>query len=103
MMQTLSRHAVLCCAGRFAADELELKPEPTLESFGIKPDAAAAAAGAAGQQEQQANGGAAAAAAAAGSDDEAGERSQSHGSMGRSLACASCTLLLTAFSVCCLS
>jgi len=29
-------HAVLRCADRFAADELELKPEPSLESFGVR-------------------------------------------------------------------
>jgi hypothetical protein len=64
------------CADRFASDELELKPEPTLESFGIRPSKGAAAANQQQQQAQQEEEGAAAAAAgngaAAGSDDEPG-------------------------------
>lgn len=76
--------AVLCVLGslllphgadRFAADDLELKPEPTLESFGIKTNKGAAANQQ--QQSQQEEEGAAAAVAAdngaaPGSEDEPG-------------------------------
>ena len=59
--------AVPCCADRFAADQLDLKPEPSLESFGIKTDKAAQQQGQQqpGKQQQQGNG-------AADSEDEPG-------------------------------
>lgn len=78
--------AVLCVLGslllrhgadRFAADDLELKPEPTLESFGIKTSKGAAANQQQQQSQQQEEEGSAAAGlagngAAPGSEDEPG-------------------------------